>query len=70
MTKLVKNRINALEIENAYLRRENVTLRDQFAMAALHAVMTEHTNVYKTYARMAYQMADAMLEARGDSTEN
>lgn len=70
MTKLVKNRINALEIENAYLRRENVTLRDQFAMAALHAVMTEYTNDFKTYARMAYQMADAMLEARSDSTEN
>ena len=70
MTKLVKNRINALEIENAYLRRENVTLRDQFAMAALHAVMTEYTNDFKTYARMAYQMADAMLEARNDSTEN
>ena len=70
MTKLVKNRINALEIENAYLRRENVTLRDQFAMAALHAVMTEYTNDFKTYARMAYQMADAMLEARDDSTEN
>jgi hypothetical protein len=70
MTKLVKNRINALEIENAYLRRENVTLRDQFAMAALHAVMTEYTNDFKTYARKAYQMADAMLEARSDSTEN
>jgi hypothetical protein len=70
MTKLVKTRINALEIENAYLRRENVTLRDQFAMAALHAVMTEYTNDFKTYARMAYQIADAMLEARDDSTEN
>ena len=70
MTKLVKNRINALEIENAYLRRENVTLRDQFAMAALHAVMTEYTNDFKTYARIAYQMADAMLVARDDSTEN
>jgi hypothetical protein len=70
MTKMIKSRINALEIENAELRRENISLRDQFAMAALHAVMTEYTNDYKTYARMAYQVADAMLAARDDSTEN
>ena len=73
MSGLTKKRISDLEIERSELQHQldnRPSLRDQFAMAALHAVMTEHTNVYKTYARMAYQMADAMLEARDDSTEN
>jgi len=69
MTKMIKSRINALEIENAELRRETVTLRDQFAMAALPSVIRDdHRQDH--IAKRAYQIADAMLAARDDSTEN
>lgn len=72
MTKLVKNRINDLEIENAELRREQPSLRDQFAMAALSGILasvisdkSEHALINETLiAEEAYVIADAMMEAR------
>jgi len=42
---------------------EQVTLRDQFAMAALSATKAED-DYPKRIAEWAYKMADAMLEAR------
>jgi mannose/cellobiose epimerase-like protein (N-acyl-D-glucosamine 2-epimerase family) len=68
MTKLVKNRINDLEIENAELRREQPSLRDQFAMAAMH-VVGANTAWQKPIdsleaALTAYRIADAMMDAR------
>jgi hypothetical protein len=63
MTKLVKNRINDLEIENAELRREQPSLRDQFALAALTALYGEYATVTEA-ATAAYYMADAMMDAR------
>ena len=45
---------------------EQVTLRDQFAMAALTGLLAScKTHRVDTYVRDAYQMADAMMEARG-----
>ena len=72
MTKLAKNRINDLEIENAELRREQPSLRDQFAMAALSGILasvisdkSEHALINETLiAEEAYVIADAMMEAR------
>ena len=44
---------------------EVVSLRDQFAMAALTAVIiTEENSDPKTAAKYAYEYADVMLEAR------
>jgi len=41
------------------------TLRDQFAMAALPAAMARYpTWKIKAYAKGAYEIADAMMEAR------
>ena len=75
MTKMIKSRINALEIENAELRRENISLRDQFAMAALTGIITRSATYFgdtefKNFAINAYLIADAMLVARDVSTEN
>lgn len=62
--------------ENVRLRREidaaKAALRDQFAMAALTGIMSGYgTDAFraavateKEAADMAYQIADAMLEAR------
>src|SRR3990167_955967 len=46
----------------ALLKYEGVTLRDQLAMAALSSVGGLGEEL--TFARAAYRMADAMLEAR------
>jgi len=44
---------------------ETLTLRDQFAMAALTGLLAScKTDCIDTYVRDAYRMADAMLEAR------
>jgi len=49
---------------------EQVTLRDQFAMAALTGLLAScKTHRVDTYVRDAYQMADAMLEARGEKNK-
>lgn len=68
MTKLIKSRINDLEIENAELRRvATATLRDQFAMAALTGLLArEDARKYPTYVnpQLAYDYADKMMEAR------
>ena len=42
---------------------ECATLRDRFAMASL-TLLDDHRDGLKTKARMAYEMADAMLAAR------
>jgi hypothetical protein len=42
-----------------------MTLRDQFAMAALTGMIADPSGVdYRSVPRKAYEMADAMLEAR------
>lgn len=49
----------------AIVKIDMPTLRDQFAMAALTGLF--HNNVItnpKAYAKIAYEMADSMLEAR------
>jgi hypothetical protein len=44
---------------------EQPTLRDQFAIAALTGLLAScKTHRVDTYVRDAYQMADAMIEAR------
>lgn len=40
------------------------TLRDQFAMAALTAIVVEASVEPETAAKYAYEYADAMLKAR------
>jgi orotate phosphoribosyltransferase-like protein len=66
MTKMTQQRINDLEIENAELRRiAEPTLRDQFAMAALQAMMMRGD--FDTVTEMtttAFYFADKMLEVR------
>ena len=66
-----KQRINDLEYENAVLRETvarlsvKPTLRDRFAMAALTAVMGKVGGLNaKIHAVDAYEIADAMMEAR------
>lgn len=60
---------------------QDITLRDQFAMAALPALIGESTYdhwkdahgknhyapQYELIAKQSYAMADAMLKARGDN---
>lgn len=41
-----------------------VTLRDQFAMAALTGIIINETNAANLAAKYAYEYADAMMEAR------
>ena len=44
---------------------QELTLRDQFAMAALTGLLAScKTDCVDVYVKDAYQMADAMLEAR------
>lgn len=56
-----------------YEYSEGMTLRDAFAKEAMHGAMAGHISHYghdgygwplKEMARYAYEMADAMLEAR------
>ena len=54
-------RITDLELEKAALR---MTLRDEFAMAALTGLMTTPQYTYNVPASEAYKIADAMLEMR------
>jgi len=51
------------EIDNP--KFDGMTLRDYFAAKALQACFVDDTNVHGT-ARLAYRIADAMLEARKD----
>ena len=41
-----------------------VSLRDQFAMAALTGIIINETNAANLAAKYAYEYADAMMEAR------
>ena len=68
MTKLTQARINALEIENAELRRDHPSLRDQFAMAAITGLLsdTERDISYEKAAVRAFEIADFMMEARDE----
>jgi hypothetical protein len=63
MTKLIKHRINALEIENAELRNAT-SLRDTFAMAALTGLASAVGTPPSIAAIEAYAFADAMLIER------
>lgn len=78
MYKSTKTRINDLEIENIHLKSELLDrpeMRDQFAMAALKGIITNQgakfePHQFRIYAMWAYELADAMLEERIDSTKN
>jgi len=78
MIKMTKNRINDLEIENVYLKSELLdrpSLRDQFAMAVLTGIITRSAtyfdeNGFNQFAVWSYEIADAMLAARNESTKN
>ena len=50
---------------------ETLTLRDQFAMAALPALIADPQSVAHPigHARLAYEYADAMLSARGKKND-
>ena len=71
---LTKKRISDLEIERSELQRQlddRPSLRDQFAMAAITGLISlGKTDVIEELAQDAYRIADAMLVARDDSTEN
>jgi hypothetical protein len=57
---------NMQEVDAEQVKRlfpETATLRDQFAMAALTGLLTGGFN-YKAAAGVAYDVADAMMEAR------
>lgn len=72
MTKMVKSRINDLEIENAELHRQihqqHPTLRDRFAMAAIPRLhfFKDGGSDLDAVAKYVYELADAMMEARND----
>lgn len=52
--------VAALSIANSH----GMTLRDYFAAAAMQAILSEAETFWKGAAPLAYQYADAMLEAR------
>ena len=64
MIKTTKQRINELEIENAILKKQQPILRDQFAMAVLPTVASDYRYDPETSCKIAYDLADAMMEAR------
>ena len=61
-----KQRISELEAEIARLKEAQPTLRDQFAMAALTGILSdpELNQPMHHLVKIAYNYADAMLEAR------
>ena len=62
-TKWNQNGIRVSPTEEPSLSTEEISLRDQFAMAAIREyAMNKET--YKENAKRAYKMADAMMEAR------
>ena len=59
--------VNWLTEQNQRLKgnkRENATLRDQFAMAALPAVIEKFRVTFTQAAKFAYEIADAMMAER------
>ena len=56
-----KQRISELEAEIVRLKEAQPTLRDQFAMAALATI---GAMISDDMAECAYEIADAMMEAR------
>lgn len=54
-------------MENNKINNDELTLRDQFAMAAIQGaalLMYDRKMVMTEHARNAYVIADAMMEAR------
>ena len=60
-TDMLETNIKNLERENRELR---ITLRDQFAMAALTGLISENGFTAYSFAVDAYEMADHMIKAR------
>ena len=58
-------KINDLEDEIRRLKETPITLRDQFAMAALNWVLKGNLPL-KNAAECSYEIADAMMEARSN----
>jgi hypothetical protein len=58
--------LHDLEESGVARRKDSMTLRDQFAMAALPGIIVNDTNIPEDASRYAYEMADAMLKARKD----
>ena len=53
------------ELKSKMIAAERAHLRDEFAKAAMQAELTGYDGSnWKRVARQAYEMADAMLEAR------
>jgi hypothetical protein len=46
-----------------HYQHDGMSLRDYFAAQAFHACFVDDSNIHGT-ARLAYRIADAMLEAR------
>jgi len=64
----IKDVLDSYNITNHAIPKmlDRATLRDQFAMAALTGLLAScKTHRVDIYVRDAYQMADAMMEARG-----
>ena len=74
MSGLTKKRISDLEIERSELQRQldnRPFLRDQFAMVAMIGLISQGRSDYlDDFVPDAYLIADAMLVARNESTEN
>lgn len=49
------------------IEQSKITLRDQFAMAALTAIIQLENDSIRTDCESAYRYADAMLKAREES---
>jgi hypothetical protein len=54
----------AFPVTSGSWHRPGISIRDYFAAKAMQACFVDDTNVHGT-ARLAYRIADAMLEARG-----
>jgi hypothetical protein len=52
-----------MEVHGGYAK--DMTLRDEFAGRAMQAMFGDHVRNFDLLAIEAYQMADAMLAARG-----
>jgi hypothetical protein len=53
------------DAKKEYQQDEGMTLRDYFAAKAMQTVLSSSSGHHKNIAELAYQLADAMLKARG-----